>query len=47
MPPENSSYERKYKYPFISSEILALDLPWLLDLIFQDINISKSNSDSS
>ena len=44
MPPENSSYERKYKYPFISSEILALDLPWLLDLIFQDI---KSNSDSS
>ena len=34
MPPEISSNERKYKYPFISSEILAAESTCILDAFF-------------
>lgn len=40
MPSEISSNERKYKYPFISSEILAADSPCILDAFFNFQNKS-------
>lgn len=43
MPSADAEYKVCYKYPFVSSEILSLNTPFIFDYFFEDIENLDSN----